>query len=122
MANKYKRIGTLLVSTTHSNGDPLVDNNGNPKTLRSIALGSKSSNPIYQLDVEIIARDGTGKVVFQQINGFLPLQDPRTQPDDLLANGSISQEIADSMKRGLEKMSPKVKYVLEVNTNPSPKR
>lgn len=42
-----------------------------------VALGQKSDNPDYDFSVEVTVKDGNGKVVAQQTNGFLQLWDPR---------------------------------------------
>lgn len=43
----------------------------------SIKLGQESDNAKYNLSVEVIVKDGSGKVVAQQKDGFLTLKDPR---------------------------------------------
>lgn len=42
-----------------------------------ISLGEKSDKPEYNYDVTITVKDGNGKVVAEQTNGFLSLFDPR---------------------------------------------
>jgi hypothetical protein len=46
----------------------------------SIKLGQESDRPEYNYDVEVIVKDGNGKIVARQTNGFLTLKNPRTSP------------------------------------------
>lgn len=95
---KITRIGNLL------------NNKVNGKTLLSIGLGNKGKNEDYNTSVEIIVRNSKGEVVARQTDGFLNLVDPRKEPDDLLAAGKITEEVAAKMKEGVAKLNEKVKY------------
>ena len=76
-----------------------------------LALGStKNKDPRYNLSVEILVKDATGKVVAKQTNGFVNLSNPRTEPDELLRAGKITEEVAEKMKSYLPKLPEKIKY------------
>jgi hypothetical protein len=99
---KYVQIGNLVV--TEKNGE----------RSGSIALGSKSTNPDYAYSVELIVRDGKGKVVAQQKDGWINLEDPRTRPDKLLKMGLIDETVAQKMRTSAAKMSNKITHKLTV--------
>lgn len=80
----------------------------------SVALGNKSDNPEYNLNVEVVVKDGHGKVLHKAVNGFINIQDPRTLHDELLAAGKITEEVHGQMKERARKISDKVKYNLVV--------
>lgn len=101
--SKNVRIGSLVV------------NEYKGKRLLSIGLGNKSKNSKYDLHVEVVVKDSQGKVVSKQTDGFLGLEDPRTKPDELLAAGIISEDIAHKMKEDVSKLSDKVKYNLTMS-------
>ena len=110
MAKKLK-VGVLLVNNR------TFDNNGRSvqKTMVSLALGSsKNQDPTYNTTVELIVKDHTGKVVHRQENGFLNLVDFRKQPDELLAEGRISESDYEAMKERISRVSESIKYNLEV--------
>lgn len=108
MAKKVK-IGSLLLNE--------VEFNGVKKKLLSVGLGSKNkNNPQYDQTVEIIVRDNTGKIIAQQRDGFLEVVDPRKEPDELLAAGLISEEIAEKMKENVSKLPEKIKYQLRMRS------
>ena len=80
----------------------------------SIGLGKKGKDPKYNLSVEVIVRDGAGKIVAQQTDGYINLVDPRTLPAELLKASKISPEMAAKMTENASKLSDKVKYELEI--------
>lgn len=89
------------------------------QTYKSIFLGlgnDRNKDPKFNTSVQVIIRDHQGKVVHDQTNGFINLVDPRTQPDDLLRAGIITEEVSEKMKAGLERLPEKIKYTLEVNS------
>lgn len=108
MANKKVQLGNLVVN--ERNGKPSV----------SIALGKKAKKPEhakYDFSVELIVRDNTGKVVAQQTDGYLNLQDPRTLADDILANGGkLTEEVEAKMRERALKVPSYIKY--EVTMSP----
>lgn len=110
MAKKLK-VGSLLVNKRKfMNQGKEVE-----KTMISIGLGNiKNLDPKYNLTVEFIVKDHNGNIVHRQENGFINLVDPRTQPDELLSAGLISQEIHASMKERISKLPEMVKYSLEI--------
>jgi hypothetical protein len=106
MASKYIKIGSIIA--TDNKNDP----NG-PKRI-SIGLGQKGKNTQYDLSVEVLVKDKSGKVVARQTDGFINLVDPRTQPDELLKAGVINEDQAIEMKNNASKLSEKVRYILQV--------
>ena len=110
MAKKLK-VGSLLVNkrTFNNNGVDVE------KTMISLGLGNvKNKDPKYNLNVEFIVKDHTGKVVHRQENGFISLVDPRTQPGELRAAGIISEEIYESMQSRVASIPDSIKYSLEI--------
>lgn len=107
--NKKLRIGNLLVEKKKSQA-------GREYTSVYLGLGNdRNKNPDYNLSVELVVKDHTGKVVHTQKNGFVSLVDPRTQPDELLAAGIINEEQHNKMKERLSNLPDKIKYALELN-------
>ncbi len=102
---KYVKIGSLI-SHTREDGSKNI----------SIGLGTKSAKPEYANTVEIIVRDGNGKVVSRQIDGYINLTDPREEPASLLKAGIIDAARAEKMQEDVKKLSDKVRYVLKVAT------
>lgn len=103
MASKYVKLGSLIVSKRQDGSDNI-----------SIGLGQKGKNAQYNLTVELVVKDATGKVVARQTDGFINLTDPRTEADDLLKIGLIDEEKAAVMRENAKKLSDKVKYILKV--------
>lgn len=104
MANKRIKLGSLLVSEKTST------NKGGPY----IGLGDvKNKDPKYNYNVELIVTNSTGEVVFKQKNGFINLVDPRTQPDELLALGLISESEAEKRREQVARIPSFIKYTLE---------
>lgn len=102
---KMAKLGTLMK----------FEKNG--KSWLSVALGqNKPGSEKYNYSVEIIVRDSNGKVVANQKDGFIKLQDPRKAPDELLAAGAISEEQADKMRERVPNIPDKVKYELFITT------
>lgn len=99
---KYVQIGNLVVSEKDG------ERSG------SIALGNKSTNPDYNYSVELIVRDGKGKVIAQQKDGWINLEDPRTRPDKLLKMGIIDAELAAKMRTNASKIPKKITHQLTV--------
>lgn len=95
-----------LIKTTGKDGE----------TRLSLALGNKSKNERYNLTVEVVVRDNTGKVVAKQTDGFIDLVDPRAEPDRLLAKAIISEELHGKLKESASKISEKVRYQARINT------
>lgn len=102
MASKKVKIGNLIVT------------NGKHGMMRSLALGNKGKDPKYNISVEVVVRDASGAVIAKQTDGFVELVDPRTQPQELLSAGVISEEVANKMANNASKLSEKVKYQLMV--------
>jgi hypothetical protein len=103
---KNVEIGSLIVSE---------DNNGNKRV--SIGLGKKNRDAKYSkydLSVEVVVRDHTGKVIAKQTDGFINLIDPRTRADDLLKAGIIDEDKAADMRMQATKIPDKIKYQLQV--------
>jgi len=98
---KNVQIGSVMVSD---------DKNGNKRI--SIGLGRKNKPPYQNNDVtvEVLVKDSTGKVLARQTDGFLNLVDPRTQPDELLKLGLVSEETAGKMRASAAKLPEKIKY------------
>lgn len=65
MANKRKSVKVGAVLRNEDDKPPYIK------------LGSKSNKAEYNYSVQITVRDGTGKVVADQTDGFLSLFDPR---------------------------------------------
>lgn len=105
MAKKIVKVGNLL------------NNKYEGKTLLSIGLGNKGKNPEYDTSVEIIVRNSKGEVIARQVDGFLNLVDPRKEPDDLLAAGKITEEVAEKMKNGVAKLNQMVKYSVRLQSS-----
>ena len=105
MASKYVKIGSVIKSIRKDGSENF-----------SIGLGSKGKNPQYNLSVELVVRDSNGKVVARQTDGFINLNNPRTEPDELLQRGIITEEKAHEMKQNLNKLPDKIKFVLKVPT------
>jgi hypothetical protein len=104
---KNVQIGSLIVTQDESG-----------KQRVSIGLGKKSTNPKYSkynVSVEVVVRDGSGKVIARQTDGFINLSDPRTKPDELLQAGIISEEKAVEMREAASKTPEKIRYHLEVS-------
>lgn len=99
---KYVQIGNLVVQEKDG------ERSG------SIALGNKSANPDYNYSVELIVRDGKGKVIAQQKDGWINLEDPRTKPDKLLKMNLISEEVANKMKGQAQKIPKSITHQLTV--------
>src|SRR5689334_22759637 len=104
--SKTLEIGSLIV-TDRKDGSKGV----------SLALGRKNKGEYskYDLSVEVIVRDASGKVVSQQKDGFINLVDPRTRPDELLKAGVISEEVAEKMRGQASRTPDKIKYVMQVS-------
>lgn len=69
---KTYRIGTLRTGKAKD-----IDGETRPSVY--LALGDlKNTDPKYNTSVEVIVRDHLGNVVYQQQNGFINLDDPRT--------------------------------------------
>jgi hypothetical protein len=96
---KYIDIGTLQVK------------NG---TFLALGRKNKPGYEKYDLSVEIIVKDNTGKVVAHQKDGFINLVDPRKQADELLAKNIITEDAAAQMKVRAEKLPSSVKYNLQI--------
>lgn len=99
-------------------GTVLVTDLKNPKRA-SIALGRKNTNAAYakyDVTVELVVKDNTGKVVATQTDGWLNLVDPRTLPDELLKAGKIDEAMATKMRANAAKLSDKIKYQLELSS------
>lgn len=108
------RLGSLTVNKrTFTNNGQSVE-----KNMISLALGSsKNKDPKWNTTVEITVKDHTGKVIHQQVNGFLNLVDPRTYPDELFASGLIDENTHAEMKeKALASTPPYVKYRIEAST------
>lgn len=105
---KNVQIGSLLVTE---------DKNGNQRV--SIGLGKKNKPEYskYDVSVELVVKDGSGKVIARQKDGFINLIDPRTQPDELFKAGVISEETAEKMREQASRTPDKIKYQLQVKTN-----
>jgi len=111
MAKQTKRIklGNVIVENKK-------DKNGQEYTSRYIGLGQQGSkNPDFDLTVELTVKDSKGKVIASQTNGFLSVVDPRTQPQELLSAGLISEEIAEKMQERVSKIPTKIKQELWLN-------
>lgn len=101
---KNVQIGTLMVSE------------GQYGKQVSIGLGKKNKGEYskYDLTVELIVKDATGKVVAKQTDGFINLIDPRTKPDSLLKAGAITEEQYAKQKAAADRIPDKIKYELQV--------
>lgn len=97
-ANKSVQIGSVIVS--ERNGQKQI----------SIGLGRKGKKSQYDVTIELVAKDFTGKIIATQTDGFLNLVDPRTRPDELLQLGLISEEKYSEMKASLQNIPEKIKY------------
>lgn len=82
-----------------------------------IALGDKSENPDYTTSVEITVRDGHGKVISKQTDGFVTVSNPRTRPDELLKAGKIDEATAEKMKSQIGNIPDSIKNELHVKRN-----
>ena len=100
---KNVKIGSVIKSTRKDGSDNY-----------SIGLGSKGKNPQYNLSVELIVRDSTGKIVARQTDGFINLNDPRTEGQELYKLGIINEDKAHEMTENAKKLSDKIKFVLKV--------
>lgn len=111
MAQKKIKMGSMLVTE-------VTDNRTNqPKKLLSIGLGNKGNNPTYNTSVTVTVRDGNGKVIAEQTDGFLELTDPRKEPDELLAAGLVDESQHAKMTENVAKLSPKVRYVVKMKAS-----
>lgn len=99
---KYVQIGNLVVT----------EKDGIKRG--SLALGNKSKNPDYNYSVELIVRDGKGKIIAQQKDGWVNLEDPRTKPDTMLKLGLVSEEVAEKMRGQAEKIPKSITHQLTV--------
>lgn len=107
------RIGSLIAEKKKSQS-------GQEYTTVFLGLGNdRNKDPKYNTTVELTVRDHLGNVIHSQKNGFVSLVDPRTEPDELLSAGIISQERADQMKDRLSNLPDKIKYTLQLNTKPT---
>lgn len=107
MGKKKIQLGVLLLNK--------VKFDGVEKTLASIALGNdKNSDSKYNTSVEIIVRDGSGKIIHEQKNGYISLADPRMEPDRLLELGMIDENEYEKRKASTSKISEKLRYCLEI--------
>lgn len=101
--SKTAKIGSVFLTKDRSGADRF-----------SIGLGVKGKNPDYDLSVELVVKDRSGKVVARQTDGFINLVDPRTQPDELLSRGLVTEEVAGRMKEQVSKIPEKIRFQLTV--------
>jgi hypothetical protein len=109
MANKYIEIGNLIAKEKEDGTTSVF-----------LALGKKnrdSNYSKYDLTVELVVKDATGKVVARQTDGFVSLNDPRKQADELLAKGIINEQDAAKMKERTAKLPPSIRYSMQVAKN-----
>ncbi len=103
MANKYLKIGSVIKSIRKDGSENF-----------SIGLGTKGKNPQYDLSVELIVKDNTGKIVGRQVDGFVNLINPRTEANDLLKAGVIDEARAAQMNENVQKLPEKIKFTLKI--------
>ncbi len=109
------RIGNLIVTNKVDRaGNPVYDAEGKQVKKVAVGLGNKGKNPDYDVTVEILVKDHTGKVIAKQVDGFINLVDPRTQPDELYSAGIISEEKLHQMQNQLKTLPEKIKFQLLV--------
>jgi hypothetical protein len=75
--SKTVKIGAIWVNEREVNGQMVKS--------PSIKLGVKSSKPEYNLSVEVIVRDHTGKVIAKQTDGYINLYKPKEGAPENLA-------------------------------------
>ena len=101
---KYRKIGSVFKG----------------KTGPFIALGdSKSKNEKYNFTVEIVVKDNQGKVIAEQKNGFINLNDPRKEPTRLLEANLISEDTAAEMEEKVKNLSEKLLFNLMIKSEAS---
>jgi hypothetical protein len=106
---KKIKVGVLMLNE--------VEYKGEKKKLLSLGLGNRNKNkPEYDYKLELVVKDGNGKVVATQSDGFLDLVDPRKEPDDLFKAGIINEEQYNKMKERLEKLPDMIKYEVRMKT------
>ncbi len=107
--SKVYKLGNLIAKpATDKQGNVILGPDGKQKTWVSLALGNKGNkDKKYDVHVELTVKDGDGNVLHRQNDGFISLVDPRTQPDELLASGFITEERADQMRAGWDKLETK---------------
>lgn len=113
MSYKSFTIGSLWIKTNK-------DKNGAEKTSRFIKLGKKSDQEKYQkynYSVEIVVRNSTGQVVFNQTDGFVNLIDPRTEPFELAQRGFITEEQAAERVSKNKTLPEDLKYEVKLSGN-----
>ncbi len=109
------RIGNLIVTDkVGRDGQPVYDAEGKQEKRVCVALGNQGKKPEYNLTVELIVKDNTGKVIAKQTDGFINLVDPRTQPNELYSAGIISEEKFHQMQDQLKSLPAKIKFQLLV--------
>jgi hypothetical protein len=113
MAAKKVKVGSLIKSEVERE----VNGQKVKQSLLSIGLGNKGKNADYHQTVEVIVRDNRGKIVAQQIDGFLDVVDPRKEPEDLYKAGIIDEEQFHKMKDNASKLSEKVRYILKMRAS-----
>lgn len=87
-----------------------------------LVLGNKNKTPTeankkFENSVEIIVRNHEGKVVYQQLDGFISLEDPRTRPQELLKAKAINEDMYNKMMERVARMSEKVVREVVVDTS-----
>lgn len=110
-------IGKLLTKdmVDRQTNEPVYDASGRQRQRAYLALGVKGENKKYNTTVEIVVKDGDGNVIATQRDFFIDLVDPRTEPDDLLKAGIITEEKAEQKRGWLSKLSPNTRYKLLIN-------
>lgn len=102
---KNQQIGTVM-RKTHDNG----------RQSTFITLGNtRAKDPKWNYTVEFVVKDGNGNVIAKQTNGFVNVVDPRTQPQELLEAGLISEDVAQQMMERAEKIPEAIVKQLFIN-------
>lgn len=98
-------------------GNLIVKEKEDGSISRFLALGKKNKDAKYSrydLSVEIVVKDASGKVVARQTDGFVGLSDPRTQADELLAKNIINEDEAIKMKERAARLPESIRYSVSI--------